>query len=994
MTTQESIRFPRDHLAPDPGKGKASRKIPSKRGMVDRNDEFIMGTNNSSIVSKRSVERLYFPNEPHFFRYFVKKPLRRSPLINRGYWIRMKAIDSVVHQFLGQRSSKQKIVINLGCASDPLPWQCLTRYANACQDVKFIDVDYVDLMLNKRDVVQRTRELNSMLTNLEISDGDVLLSSDQYLQLGCDLRDLPRLEQALARAIKLSECIILFIAEVSITYMNTEAADALIRWAATLPQARFCLLEQIIPAGQDHPFAQTMMAHFNKLQTPLRPMLNYPTSYAQEQRFRALGWNQASACNLWKLWSSSDFIGPAERQALDRIEPFDEWEELALFGCHYFLLTANNTHFQELSYVGLHNFKESSNLIQSPNFEVNPRAEAFFVAYPKQQGYRRFSAVLRIRGRDQENDLIGNFAGMGLNTRIVGFTTNGSILGRGCSSQNVTGEFLVWSRRLRWVKCTYTSSERPCATYGATFAVFPSDFSQDQPHSNRGLLAGGISEDGLLQKGVWIWELQDCLSKVRPNKSQLLLPYMSVRTFTYIDWQEPKLAFRLCSDSLAGEDKSPPIARFGAVALIHNDRIHIVGGIARDDILDAADEICVFDPKIMATQAIPWTNQNISSPRPLFIGTSVTTTEKSLVIMGGSAVCFSFGTFWNKGCFTIDIRDHLDSGSPNPTTPWFYIHTIDAAVPKLPPSGHSKTPRDQNLVIIPRIRVKDSTEFTHIVKATTPAIIEGADLGPCTKAWTIDYLKESVGAEREVIVHVASTDHMDFTAKNFSYASKKFGEFLDGANSGAKFYLRSLSAEKPSELPADIKKDYPSIADDFRLPPEMEFIAEHAHSTPLRIAGPVTMWLHYDVMANILCQIRGSKRLLLFPPSDVTNFNFAPGASSSSFNVFEKFGGSELENTQPHEALLEPGDILFIPSLWLHTASPTSGLSVAVNIFFRNLQEGYATGRDVYGNRDLAAYEKGRQDLNKIIKLFDGLPADVRAFYMQRLVDELQQKVP
>ncbi|KAM0127344.1 hypothetical protein ACHAPC_003296 [Botrytis cinerea] len=74
-----------------------------------------MGTNNSSIVSKRSVERLYFPNEPHFFRYFVKKPLRRSPLINRGYWLRMKAIDHVVKQFLEQKSDKQKVVINLGC---------------------------------------------------------------------------------------------------------------------------------------------------------------------------------------------------------------------------------------------------------------------------------------------------------------------------------------------------------------------------------------------------------------------------------------------------------------------------------------------------------------------------------------------------------------------------------------------------------------------------------------------------------------------------------------------------------------------------------------------------------------------------------------------------------------------------------------------------------------------------------------------------------------
>ena len=99
-------------------------------------------TNDSSIVSKRSVERLYFANEPHFHRYFVKKPQRRSPLINRGYWLRMRAIgeeclllysvpmnlktnadegiacrsDHVVHQFLELPSPlKPKIIINLGC---------------------------------------------------------------------------------------------------------------------------------------------------------------------------------------------------------------------------------------------------------------------------------------------------------------------------------------------------------------------------------------------------------------------------------------------------------------------------------------------------------------------------------------------------------------------------------------------------------------------------------------------------------------------------------------------------------------------------------------------------------------------------------------------------------------------------------------------------------------------------------------------------------------
>jgi tRNA wybutosine-synthesizing protein 4 len=81
---------------------------------LEKNAGLIMGTNNSSIVSKRSVERLYYP-KPHFFQYFVRKPQRRSPTINRGYWLRMQAVDNFVKEFLHRPSTKQKLVINLGC---------------------------------------------------------------------------------------------------------------------------------------------------------------------------------------------------------------------------------------------------------------------------------------------------------------------------------------------------------------------------------------------------------------------------------------------------------------------------------------------------------------------------------------------------------------------------------------------------------------------------------------------------------------------------------------------------------------------------------------------------------------------------------------------------------------------------------------------------------------------------------------------------------------
>jgi tRNA wybutosine-synthesizing protein 4 len=88
---------------------------------------------------------------------------------------------------------------------------------------------------------------------------------------------------------------------------------------------------------------------------------------------------------------------------------------------------------------------------------------------------------------------------------------------------------------------------------------------------------------------------------------------------------------------------------------------------------------------------------------------------------------------------------------------------------------------------------------------------------------------------------------MNFQTKNFSYTTKEFGSFLGDVHAGCRQYLRSISADQPSKLPANLATDFPGLKDDFRLPEQLSFAAENAHSSPLRISGPVTMWLHYDV---------------------------------------------------------------------------------------------------------------------------------------------------
>jgi hypothetical protein len=67
--------------------------------------------------------------------------------------------------------------------------------------------------------------------------GRAELVSDWYRTVGCDLADLESLDRALAEILLASESV-LFVAEVSITYMPCQKADALVQWAAKFKNGR------------------------------------------------------------------------------------------------------------------------------------------------------------------------------------------------------------------------------------------------------------------------------------------------------------------------------------------------------------------------------------------------------------------------------------------------------------------------------------------------------------------------------------------------------------------------------------------------------------------------------------------------------------------------------------------------------------------------------------------------------------------------------------
>ena len=90
-------------------------------------------------------------------------------------------------------------------------------------------------MQKKTDIILDTPQLRELLLgDVSTALAPVLLRSESYLAVGCDLRDLEKLENALLKEFEHSQCIILATAEVSVTYMDVEAANALISWVARL----------------------------------------------------------------------------------------------------------------------------------------------------------------------------------------------------------------------------------------------------------------------------------------------------------------------------------------------------------------------------------------------------------------------------------------------------------------------------------------------------------------------------------------------------------------------------------------------------------------------------------------------------------------------------------------------------------------------------------------------------------------------------------------
>ncbi|EDQ86430.1 uncharacterized protein MONBRDRAFT_10965 [Monosiga brevicollis MX1] len=973
----------------------------------------VQGTNDNSILSKCSMAQLGYFDDP-FLAEMVQRVTRRSPIINRGYYIRAKAVDHIMSAFLQQHADAAPQILSLGAGFDATFFRLKAAGLLPPGSVYF-EVDFPTLIQRKTALIHQSSRLSAHLPEAPITSSDALsdlntpaaqealtqlreqhldraakkaaannaaqasdadsasepdlatllghaLLYEDYRAVGVDLCKVKQLRLRLQAAGLLPDRPTLVLSECVLTYVGPKPAFAVVKWSAEyLSNAILVNYEQIEP---DDAFGHFMQGHFTRIGSALKGIGTYRTPRHHNERMIQAGFTTAEAATMGQFYRF--LLSDEERLRVDALEPFDEHEEWQLKCLHYIICVAAKGN-------NLVNFPR--NTLASCLRSVSISAESYLndaALPPPATPAVTMVAPLGEICASAENVVAGDLQRFGHASLA---TANGLLLHGGMGG--------VQHQRQDNVLCFLPTLA------GLRLGPIVSGNGARMHHTwtpgaqGQALLCGGRTSPARPCTDAWLHHNTDQWLALSVDNKQLLARWRhtcvfladSTQGYLLIGGQtasRERPSPRSCDDPVVwvtldvpnatakvetlAVTSAPGASRHSAGLARHShccaaladasaviyggldETGHILSDVLR--VQRASDSATLVVQKLQFQPALPPRfGHKVSADvatATMLINHSVAAVEDQVYITCGGGNCFSFGTHFNQHMLHVSATDLL--AVSRPSVPITTSHTL--------------------------------TEGAFAVRLTErqPFLVRDCAFGVATASWTAEHLSSLVG-DREVSVHVGEDCNMDFTTRNFR-----------------PMYLRSMGKNFRKDV-SNIEQTFPEVAAEFALPSCVPswIMGEKLFSTALRVSSPgVQLWTHYDVMDNVLCNVRGRKRVVLFPPEQAGNL-YLEGSSSRVVDIerpdLEAFPRFATAMAHALELILEPGDMLHIPALWCHNVRALEPC-ISVNVFWKHLDDAalYAS-KDLYGNKDVKPAAEALRLAHDAAERLQTLPADHAAFY-------------
>lgn len=341
----------------------------------------VAGTNDCSIHSKYSIVTKGYVEDEYLCK-FVAKCASRSPIINRGYYVRHRAIEFAFERAFNLKQTN--VVISLGAGFDT----SALRYKNAF----FIELDYPSVCQRKASLLLENDLFDKHETLLNQStDIQLIFQAPRYLLGGIDMRNSTQLAKFFNSNSKLIYKLInafrmvdkpdinfILFNECSLCYIEQKYADQLIRCVIDSMNNIFdkdhCVTykyvgyEMLNSKTISNDFGDFLLEHFDTLSAPILTFINEDDI---NSRFRNLGFNQVEIFNMKSFWRDVLNVDSNERERVNNLEPFDEFEELDNVCASYCLTIAENVSCTKIERNSA-KYLFNQNLTNNHYFNLNP----------------------------------------------------------------------------------------------------------------------------------------------------------------------------------------------------------------------------------------------------------------------------------------------------------------------------------------------------------------------------------------------------------------------------------------------------------------------------------------------------------------------------------------------------------------------------------------------------------------------------------------------